>query len=160
MQRRAPVNDASEGRGGLPGVLEFTQDLWALVHSLDTRSKWMHRTYGVTVPQRLLIRMVGLWPGCSPGEAARLLRLHPASVTRLVAGLERLDLVRRSRDRADARRLRLRLTARGRRIGALRAGTVEQAVQRALQRAGPANVAVARRFVNSLSRELLPAKGS
>jgi len=140
----------------LPDVLEFTQDLWALVHSLDARSEWMHRTYGVTAPQRLLSRVVGLWPGCSPGEAARLLRLHPATVTRLVAGLKRLGLLHRSRDRSDARRLRLTLTARGRKVNAIRAGTVEQAVSRAFAHAGGADAAVARRFVHSLTHELFP----
>lgn len=135
-------------------MLEFTQDLWALVHSLDAWSEWMYRSYGVTAPQRLPVRVVGPWPGCSPGEAARLLRLQPATVTRLVAGLTRL--LHRSRDWSDARRLRLALTARGRKVNAIRAGTVERAVSRAFAHAARADVAVARRFVRSLTNELFP----
>ncbi|HTP49791.1 MAG TPA: MarR family transcriptional regulator [Anaeromyxobacteraceae bacterium] len=139
-------------------ALEFTLDLWALVHSLNARSEWMHRTYGVTGPQRMLARVIGLWPACSPGEAARLLRLHPATVTRLAHGLERLGLARRARDRSDARRLCLTLTSRGRRINAIRTGTVEQAVRRALGRAGAPDVAAARGVVQSLASEILPVE--
>jgi len=154
MQRDLAHAVAPERAGSLPDVLGFTQDLWALAHSLDARSRWMHRTYGVSGPQRLLARVIGLSPGCTPGEAARLLHLHPATVTRLVARLERLGLVRRARDLSDARRLRLTLTARGRRVNGMRTGTIEQAVTRALARAGQADVAVAWRLVHTLTKAL------
>ena len=77
MQRLTAAPEGPKRSDGLPEALEFTLDLWALVHSLNARSEWMHRTYGVTGSQRMLARVIGLWPACSPGDAARLLRLHP-----------------------------------------------------------------------------------
>jgi len=158
MQR---IGLAPEGeRGGisedLPGELGVVLDVWALAHSIDARSKWMHRTLGITAPQRLVARVIGLSPGCSPGQAARRLRLHPASVTRLVAGLEASGLVLRERDRVDQRKLRLSLTASGRKAIAVARGTIEHATRNAIARTRKRDLAAARAFVQILTAELLP----
>jgi len=137
-------------------VLETMQGLWGLAHALEARSKWMHRRFGVTGPQRLLLRVIGGSPGCSPGDAARQLRLHKATVTRLLAGLERLKLVERHADTIDARRQRLALTAKGRRVYALKAGTVEAAVQTTLHAAPPREHQAALRFISRLTDALTP----
>lgn len=114
-------------------VLSFLQALWALDHAMQALSRRMHRRHGVTGPQRLLVRAIGREAGCSPGHAARLLHLHPATVTRLAARLAAAGLIVRRADPADGRRVQLQLTARGRRIDALRPGTVEAAVRQVLQ---------------------------
>ncbi|HVP67335.1 MAG TPA: MarR family winged helix-turn-helix transcriptional regulator [Anaeromyxobacteraceae bacterium] len=137
-------------------VLETMQALWGLAHALEARSKWMHRRFGVTGPQRLLIRVIGDSPGCSPGEAARQLRLHKGTVTRLLGGLERLKLVERHADAIDGRRQRLALTARGRRVYALREGTVEAAVQGTLDSTSSRERRAALAFVSRLTSELTP----
>jgi DNA-binding MarR family transcriptional regulator len=36
---------------------------------------------GVTGPQRLVLRVVGLFPGMSAGELATVLRVHPSTLT-------------------------------------------------------------------------------
>lgn len=138
------------------GVLETMQGLWGLAHALEARSKWMHRRLGVTGPQRLLLRVIGDSPGCSPGDAARQLRLHKGTVTRLVSGLERLGLVERHADTIDTRRQRLALTPKGRRVYALREGTVEAAVQRTLQFASPRERQAALTFISRLTDALTP----
>jgi len=143
-------------RRSAPGVLETMQALWSLAHALDARSKWMHREFGVTGPQRLLLRVVGDSPGCSPGAAARQLRLHKGTVTRLLAGLVRLGLVQRCADPSDARKQRLTLTARGRRVYALRAGTVEAAVRGAIERGPPQELRATLAFMTRLSEALTP----
>jgi DNA-binding MarR family transcriptional regulator len=96
----------------------------------------------------------GARPGCSPGEAARHLRSHPASITRLVAGLESLGLVRRRNHLQDRRRVQLELTARGRAVAGLRAGTIEEGIRSALARADPGAAAQARAFLREVTASL------
>ncbi len=137
-------------------VVEAMEHLWGLTHALEARSKWMKRAYGVSGPQLLLVRLVAMKPGCSPGEAAEALRLHAGTVTRLVTGLEALGMMRRTGHGEDGRRVRLDLTARGRRLTRLRAGTVHRAVARALAGARPGEAAAATAFIRRLAAELMP----
>ncbi|HVP69228.1 MAG TPA: MarR family transcriptional regulator [Anaeromyxobacteraceae bacterium] len=138
-------------------VIEVMEDIWALTHALEARSKWMMRTYDVSGPQLLLIRIVGVNSGCSPSQAARHLRLHAGTVTRLVAGLERAGVMRRSAHDRDGRKVRLTLTRRGRRLARLSVGTVHRAVGRTLAGAGHGEVACAKSFMRRLAAELMPA---
>jgi len=137
-------------------VIEVMEDIWALTHALEARSKWMKRAYGVSGPQLLLIRIVGMNPGCSPSEAARHLRLHAGTVTHLVAGLEKIGMMRRSEHNGDGRRVRLTLTRRGQRLTRLSVGTVHQAVGRTLASAAHGEAAAARTFISKLAAELTP----
>jgi DNA-binding MarR family transcriptional regulator len=143
-----------------PSVLGFLQHLWALDHALQALSKRMLRLHGVTGPQRLLLRVIGEHAGCSPGEAARFLRLHPATVTRLASRLARAGLIERSVDAADARRVRLTLTPRGERIDRLRGGTVEKAVQKVLRASPPDRVRQARVLLAALTARLSGEAGA
>jgi DNA-binding MarR family transcriptional regulator len=120
----------------------------------------MHRNLGVTGPQRLLLRAIGETPGCSPGEAARKLRLDPGTVSRLAAGLEEAGLLKRAKDRSDARRLRLLLTRRGEAVNGRQAGTVEAAVRETLAAARPGEKKVACRFIHRLTDRLEVKAGS
>ena len=155
MAARQPAAARSTGEA-LPGVLAFLQVLWELDHALNARSKRMHAERGVTGPQRLVVRALGLRPGASPAELARLLHLHPASVTRLVAGLVRRGLVARARDPDDSRRLQLELTARGRRVDAARDGTVEVKVEAVLRRRGARQAAATQALLAELAQALCP----
>ena len=138
-----------------PSVLEVMQALWALAHALEARSKWMHRNLSVTGPQRLLLRIIGESPGCTPGAAARRLSLNPATASRLASGLERSGLVRREQDRADRRRHRLILTRRGEVVNGHHRGTVEAAVREALADAPPSEVRLALKFIRRLTESLV-----
>jgi len=149
------TDDEVEGEA-LPGVLSFLRVLWELDHALNARSKRMHADLGVTGPQRLVVRALGLRSGASPAELARLLHLHPASVTRLVAGLVRRGLVARATHPTDSRRLQLSLTARGRRIDAARSGTVEAQVAAVLRHHGPRRAATAQALLSELAGALCP----
>jgi DNA-binding MarR family transcriptional regulator len=136
-------------------VLGVLQDLWALAHALQARSKWMHRSHGITGPRRLVLRIVDAHPGCTHGEVARQLHLAPGTVTKLVDGLEGLGLLRRTGDRRDRRRVLLKLTPRGERVAALRTGTVEEAVRAAVKAARTRDLASARTFIAELTQRLL-----
>jgi DNA-binding MarR family transcriptional regulator len=145
---------ASASNRGPPDVLRFLQHLWALDHALQALSKRMLRLHGVTGPQRLLLRVIDEHAGCSPGQAARFLRLHPATVTRLAARLAEAGLIQRVVDAADARRVRLTLTPRGERIDRLRGGTVEKAVQTVLRASPPHRVRQAKLLLAALTARL------
>jgi DNA-binding MarR family transcriptional regulator len=116
----------------LPDVLQFMQLLWAVVHGLERVSKRMAGAIGVTGPQRLVLRVVGLFPGMSAGDLAMVLHVHPSTLTGVLQRLVAQQLLARSEDPGDRRRAVLRLTRRGVRANAARAGTVEAAIALAL----------------------------
>lgn len=138
----------------LGSVLDFLRALWALDHALQSVSKRMEAKLGVTGPQRLVVRMIGRFPGISAGEVSALLHVHPSTLTGVLKRLERRGVVARRPDPADARRALLALTAKGRRIDTTRAGTVEAAARRALSRLPPATVRRARGVAEAITAEL------
>jgi DNA-binding MarR family transcriptional regulator len=135
-------------------VLDFMRLLWSADHALHRTSKKMESVLGVTGPQRLVVRIVGRFPGIPQGEIARLLHLHPSTLTGIVERLERGGFVRRRSDPRDRRRFLLGLTAEGRHVDSSTPGTIEAAVQRTLQNADPADVAATRRVLETMVREL------
>jgi DNA-binding MarR family transcriptional regulator len=138
----------------LGSVLDFMRTLWALDHALQSASKRMETRFGVTAPQRLVVRIVGRFPGISAGEVAEILHLHPSTLTGVLKRLEARGIVSRAADPADGRRALLTLTPSGRRIDALRSGTVEATVRRVLLDATGTSVQSARELADRLSAEL------
>jgi DNA-binding MarR family transcriptional regulator len=126
---------ASDGAASpaLGKVLDFMRLFWAIDQALQRMSKRMLRTLGVTGPQRLVLRIVGQLPEVSAGDLARLLHIHPSTLTGVLARLERGGLIARATDPRDARRSLLTLTSRGRRFDVESEGTVEAAMARALE---------------------------
>jgi DNA-binding MarR family transcriptional regulator len=135
-------------------VLEFMQALWSVDHELQSSSKRMEASSGVTGPQRLVIRIVGRFPGISAGRVSEILHLHPSTLTGVLKRLEAHHLVERRADPADARRALLVLTPRGRAVDAVRGGTVEAGVRRALAKLPARSVAAAREVLEVLASEL------
>ncbi|AMY08335.1 Organic hydroperoxide resistance transcriptional regulator [Luteitalea pratensis] len=135
----------------LPDVLAFMQGLWAVVHRMERLSKQMGASVGVTGPQRLVLRMIALFPGLSAGDLAAVLHLHPSTLTGVLRRLEAQALVARTSDPEDRRRTVLRLTRRGARASASTKGTVEGAVAVAFARTGQNHRAATRRFLDQLA---------
>lgn len=135
-------------------TLGFMQVLWALVHGLDARSKRMASELGVTGPQRLVLRILGVRPKISAGALAETLRLHPSSLTGVLRRLEKRGLIVRRPDPNDARRALLSLARAGTSLNSKRAGTAEAAVARALARLGERDLAVAQRVLEAVIEEL------
>lgn len=159
MAARPQTRSTTPGRGDLTGpdlgrVLEFMGDLWSLDHALQSASKRMEARHGVTGPQRLVVRIVGRFPGISAGEVSRILHLHPSTLTGILRRLADRGLVERRSDPEDGRRALLRLTRRGVAMDALRGGTVEIAVRRALARVAPRTIRAAREVASALVAEL------
>jgi DNA-binding MarR family transcriptional regulator len=144
-----------------PG-LDFLRELWALDHALQKLSKRMSRALGVSGPQRLALRLVARFPGMPAGRLARLLHLHPSTVSGLVKGLVDRGLIARSPSSLDRRRSPLRITAGGIELLSSQEPTIESAVLSALQSIPPARIDAALKVLASVSMKLsaLPrAKG-
>jgi DNA-binding MarR family transcriptional regulator len=112
---------------------------------------------GVTGPQRLVLRVVGLFPGISAGDLATVLRVHPSTLTGVLQRLVVQRLLARSDDPTDRRRAVLRLTKRGRRLNAARQGTVEAAIARALDGISERDRTATKRVLERLAEHLDPA---
>ncbi|MCI0569743.1 MAG: MarR family transcriptional regulator [Myxococcaceae bacterium] len=122
----------TEERVELGDVLNFMRGLWALDHALQSASKRMESTLGVTGPQRLVIRIVGRYPGISAGRLANIMHVHPSTLTGVLSRLEQRGVLVRKEDPADRRRALFSLTSRGSSFNVPHEGTVESAVNTAL----------------------------
>jgi DNA-binding MarR family transcriptional regulator len=139
--------------------MDFMRLLWAVDHALQRTSKRMEATLGATGPQRLVIRIVGRIPRIPAGELARLLHLHPSTLTGVVKRLGRQGLIRQQADPDDGRRTLLVLTAKGQRLNVESEGTVESGIRRALAGMAPRKVAATREVLESIAAALEPSEG-
>ncbi len=150
----AVVSGNDDAMPPLGEVLDFMRMLWSIDHGLQTTSKRMESTIGVTGLQRMVLRLVGRFPGISAGHLARILHVHPSTLTGVLKRLEDRQLVTRSADPLDARRALFTLTSKGRTLDIPATGTVEAAVQRALERVPQTKINAARDLLQALSEEL------
>ncbi len=148
------TDDVPATAAALPDILRFMQLLWALAHGLQTTSKRMTHAVGITGPQRLALRVIGLFPGVSAGDLALILHLHPSTLTGVLQRLVSQQLDTRIGDPGDRRRAVLRLTPRGLRANARRRGTVEAAIGRALEGITERDRKVTRRVLGRLAEYL------
>jgi DNA-binding MarR family transcriptional regulator len=153
QNRRLPAS-AEVLTGELDEVLAFMRMLWAVDHGLQSISKRMAASIGVTGPQRLVVRIVGQHPGIPAGELASVLHMHPSTLTGVLKRLQSRGMIKRRIDPADRRRALFELTEKGRVIDRTRSGTVEAAVRRTLQHLAPARVAAAREVLSVLAERL------
>jgi DNA-binding MarR family transcriptional regulator len=135
-------------------VLDFMRDLWAVDHALQRRSKLMRAVLGVTGPQRLVVRLVGRFPGISAGDLAAALHVHPSTLTGVLRRLEESGVIERRSDARDRRRAMFGLTAAGRRIDERTEGTAEAAVRAALRAQPGGSVRSARSVLRALAAAL------
>src|SRR5882724_2601946 len=155
--RSAP--SARPARATLSPELEFMRLLWAVEHGLQKTSKHMARHIGLTGPQRLALRLIGRFPAIAPGELARLLRLHPSTITGVLVRLERRGLIAREAHALDGRRAHLYVTAAGRTMNRPIPDTVEDAVKKLIKRVGRRRLAVTASVLTELALRLLGASG-
>jgi MarR family transcriptional regulator, organic hydroperoxide resistance regulator len=151
--------DEADGELPLGETLAFLRATWALDHALQKASRRTEATLGVTAPQRMVLRIVGRFPGIPAGKLARVLHLHPSTVTGIVRRLTDSGLVTRWPDPRDERRVLVGLTARGRALDVDAPGTVEAAVQRLLDELGPERAADVAATLRRLA-ELVAASAS
>ena len=138
----------------LDPILDFMRLLWRIEHSLQATSKGMERRLGITGPQRLVLKIVSQFPGLSAGDLARIVHLHPSTITGIVQRLVEKGLLLRERDRSDTRRVQLRPRPQAKQFTRLTAGTVEAAVGQALGRQPPVKMRHARQVLQAIASAL------
>lgn len=138
----------------LGDVLDFMRLLWAVDHGLQSTSKRMETTLGVTGPQRLVVRLVGRFPGITAGTLAQILHVHPSTLTGVLKRLEKRGLLERKSDPLDGRKALFALTEAGRGLDVPATGTVEAAVQRVLSKMTRARILHTQDVLNALAEEL------
>jgi MarR family transcriptional regulator, organic hydroperoxide resistance regulator len=138
----------------LDPVLDFMRLLWSVEHGLQSTSKRMEATLGITGPQRLVLRIVTARPGLSAGELARIVHLHPSTITGILQRLLRKGLLRYERDRQDTRRVRLHPHPAAKGFLPASAITVESAVTRALADIPKDRVRHAREVLAAIAKAL------
>lgn len=149
MSPRATFSDAAHK---LDPILDFMRLLWSIEHGLQRMSKRMEGELGITGPQRLVLRVVGRFPGLAAGELAHIVRLHPSTITGILQRLVARGLVDRQRDPGDSRRVCLRLNASARVYIRSSSGTAEKMVTEALKHVGPSRVRAAREVLAEVAR--------
>ena len=135
-------------------VLDFMRLLWEMNHELESLSKRRVAHAGVSGPQRLVVRIVGRRPSIAAGALAAILHMHPSTLTGILERLVRRGVLERRRDPDDGRRVLLSLTARGRKVDAMRRGTVEMAIGRALRRFTQDQLALAAEVLAAINGSL------
>lgn len=146
----------SEAVPPLGDVLEFLRVIWALDHALQKSSKRMVTQLGVTGPQRLVVRMVGRFPGIAARELAGILHIHPSTLTGILKRLEALELITRRPHPRDRRRAFLGLTQKGRETDLNSEGTVEAAVKQAIAELEAVKIEHAQEVLSKLTYALEP----
>ncbi len=156
-----PIDEAGEptspekGKGPPLGeVLEFMRLLWAVDHGLQSTSKRMESSLGLTGPQRLVLRLVGRFPGITAGRLAQIMHVHPSTLTGVLKRMEKRGLLERKSDPLDGRKALFALTEAGRALDVPSPGTVEAAVQRAISRMSRARLVGAQDVLTALAEEL------
>jgi MarR family transcriptional regulator, organic hydroperoxide resistance regulator len=128
--------------------------MWAINHGLDRASRGMQAKFGVTGPQRLVLRILDAFPGLSAGDLARTLHVHPSTLTGILQRLEGRGLLRRLTDPADGRRVQLEITGKGKRLTVPAVGTVESAIKRLMATWTNAELSATRRTLAAIADEL------
>jgi DNA-binding MarR family transcriptional regulator len=149
-----PRTSTSQTARTLDPILDFMRLLWSVEHGLQRISKRMENELGITGPQRLVLRVVGQFPGLSAGELAHIVRLHPSTITGILQRLVAGGWLERRTDPKDTRRVQLRLKPHATPYTKTTRGTVERAVRNALTRVGGSKVSSAREVLAEIDRQL------
>lgn len=150
------MNDARPSAVSLGQPLDFLRVIWAFDQALQRTSQRMESQIGVTAPQRMVVRIVGRFPGISAGELAEILHTHPSTVTGLLKRLASKKVITRKADPKDRRRVLIGLTDKGRGIDVETEGSVEAAIVAAFSQVDPKAIAGARAAMIAITHHLSP----
>lgn len=149
-----PVKTNDERDDGMGSVLEFLAELWALNQALGRVSELTKARLRVTAPQRLALRLAGNYQWIAPGRLARLLCMDAPTFDETIRRLEADGLIRKERADSAGRRVVLTLTERARRLDVSDPASLEGALTSALRGATDDEVALVRRFLQTLRKEI------
>jgi DNA-binding MarR family transcriptional regulator len=99
-----------------PRCKEMLISLRKIIQAISLHSKDLSRRYGLTGPQLVILNDIAGHQALSVTQLARSSSLSQATVTDILNRLEKRELVERTRDDADRRRVMIRITDKGRDI--------------------------------------------
>jgi MarR family transcriptional regulator, organic hydroperoxide resistance regulator len=133
----------------LPESLRLLPLLWSLNAALEQTSVEMDAKLGVTGPQRFLVRFVGLEPGITRARLEGIISLAGSDLQAALDQLVAKNLLTQQGGLSG-----YYLTAKGAGINAVTAGTVEQALSKALDDASSYERTSFRRMLERVIRHL------
>lgn len=94
-------------------VNNVLSSLRQIIRAIDIDSKRLHKTFGLTSPQLLLLSTVHANPGLTIRQASEEISLSQGTVTTILDKLQSKGLVERQRSDQDKRKIHLLLTTEG-----------------------------------------------
>jgi len=89
---------------------EMLLSLRKIIQAISLNSKDLSRRYGLTGPQLIILNEIANHDSLSVTELARSISLSQATVTDILNRLEKRELIERTRDSIDRRRVNIRIT--------------------------------------------------
>ena len=121
-----------------------------ITKGLHEFSKAVDREFGVTGPQLWALRSIEETGGCSAGDLADRLCVHPSTITGVIQRLEEKRLIDRARQADDRRAVTLTLTAAGKKLLARAPFPAQGQLVRSLRKRGVEDLATLRRILEGL----------
>lgn len=131
-------------------MLDVLRQFRIVIRSIKRHYQWVEKRCGVSGAQLWAMERVAASPGMSPSDLAAQLAIHPSTASNLLARLEELGMVRRSRRSPDQRRVQLAITPRGAAVLRKAPRPLKGVLQQALVDMSPAGLAALQRHLNDL----------
>jgi DNA-binding MarR family transcriptional regulator len=100
----------------LPDIQGVVQSLRRITKAIHEFSKAVDREFGITGPQLWAMTTINESGGCSAGDVAARLCVHPSTITGIIQRLEDKRLIDRQKRPDDRRAVVLTLTAAGKKL--------------------------------------------
>lgn len=133
-------------------LAEVVQGLHHLFKAVDTFSRQMLRTFGVSGPQVWALGTIAQAGSLTIGELADRMYLHISTVSGIVDRLEERSLMVRERTEEDRRVVRLRVTRQGRLILQRAPEPPRSLIAKGLQRLSDRELQIMKSAVRQLTR--------
>lgn len=87
-----------------------------IIQAIDLHSRQLVRQHGITTPQLLILKQIESEGILTVSQLAKQISLKQTTVTDILNRLEKKDLIRRTRDAHDRRKVLIEGTKRGRKL--------------------------------------------
>jgi DNA-binding MarR family transcriptional regulator len=135
-------------------IPEIINGLRRIVRALELFSREVDRDFGLTAPQLWALKALAQHGPLTVGDLATHLLVHQSSVSLLIKRLEQRGLVRRVRQQADRRYVRIELTDRAVAICRDAPAPAQGRLLHGLGRMSPTRLARIRQSVHDLTRAM------
>jgi DNA-binding MarR family transcriptional regulator len=152
----ATISQVEESNPSSGEVLDFMRLVWAVDSGLQAVSGEMEALFGVSGPQRVVIRVLSKYPKVCASELAGIVKMSRSAVSSVLKSLEDSGFVKRESDPEDRRRTCVSLTERGASISEAYASTVEAACRSVFSKVTDRTIDSAKLVLNVLATELEP----